>query len=94
VALVGVYGLTYVTRIIFRTRRLSAYTADLEDWIWYAVMPLVAYGVLAAGAIAYPIVSVKALFAVGGGVVTLIFIGIRNAWDIVTYLALKGSDRE
>ncbi|MFZ0031491.1 MAG: hypothetical protein WAK84_06435 [Candidatus Cybelea sp.] len=94
VALVGVYGLAYVTRIIFRTRRLSAYTADLEDWIWYTVMPLVAYGVVAAGAIAYPIVSVKALFAVGGGVVTLIFIGIRNAWDIVTYLALKGSDRE
>ncbi|MGA8097307.1 MAG: hypothetical protein WB810_01475 [Candidatus Cybelea sp.] len=94
VALVGVYGLVYVTRIMFRTRRLSAYTADLEDWIWYIVMPFGAYGVVAAGAIAYPMVSVKALFAVGGGVVTLIFIGIRNAWDIVTYLALRGSGRE
>ncbi|MGB8909046.1 MAG: hypothetical protein WCC84_09885 [Candidatus Cybelea sp.] len=94
VALVGVYGLAYVTRIMFRTRRLSAYTADLEDWIWYVVMPFVAYGIVAAGAIAYPMVSVKALFGVGLGVVALIFIGIRNAWDIVTYLALRGSGRE
>ena len=94
VALVGAYGLAYVTRIMFRTRRLSAYTADLEDWIWYIVLPFVAYGIVAAGAVAFPIVSVKALFAVGGGVVTLIFIGIRNAWDIVTYLAIKGSGRE
>jgi hypothetical protein len=94
VALVGFYGLAYVTRIMFRTRRLSTYTADLEDWAWYVVFPFLAYGVVAAGAIAFPTVSVKALFAVGGGVVSLIFIGIRNAWDIVTYLAIKGSGRE
>jgi hypothetical protein len=94
VALVGVYGLAYVTRVMFRTRRLSAYTADLEDWFWYVVAPFVAYCVVAAGAIAFPMVSVKALFAVGAGVVALIFIGIRNAWDIVTYLAIRGSDRE
>lgn len=95
VTLVGSYGLVYVTRIIYRTKRLdSAYTPDLEDWIWYGLSPFVAYGVIAAGAIAFPVVSVKALFAVGGGVVLLIFIGIRNAWDIVTYLATKGTSSE
>jgi hypothetical protein len=52
-------------------------------------MPLVAYGVIAAGAIAFTMVSIKSLFAVGGGVVLLIFIGIRNAWDIVTFLAIQ-----
>jgi hypothetical protein len=89
VALVGLYGLAYVARITYRTRNLSTYTPDLEDWTWYVVSPFVAYGVIAAGAIAFPIVSVKALFAVGGGVVLLIFIGIRNAWDIVTFLAIQ-----
>jgi hypothetical protein len=88
VTLVGIYGVAYVVRIMYRTGRLTMYTADLEDWTWYVALPLVAYLVIAAGAIAFPIVSVKALFAVGGSVVLLIFIGIRNSWDIVTYLTV------
>jgi hypothetical protein len=89
VTLVGLYGVVYVVRIMYRTRHLRTYTADLEDWTWYVIMPLLAYGVIAAGAIAFTMVSVKSLFAVGGGVVLLIFIGIRNAWDIVTFLAMQ-----
>ncbi len=34
--------------------------------------------------------SVDALFVLAGGVVLLIFIGIRNAWDIVTFIATGG----
>lgn len=93
-ALVGIYGVAYVGRVMYRTRHLSGYTADLEDWTWYVVLPFVAYGVIAAGAIAFAVVSLKALFAVGGCIILLIFIGIRNAWDIVTYLAVRGSDHE
>jgi len=42
------------------------------------------------GAIAFPTIPVKALFAIAAGAVLLIFIGIRNAWDIVTFIAIKG----
>jgi hypothetical protein len=66
------------------------YRADLEDWIWYTVLPLVAYGVIMIAAIALFTLVVKALFAVGGGVVLLLLIGIRNAWDVVTFLAMGG----
>jgi len=44
---------------------------------------------IAGGAIALPGAPVTALFALGGGVISLIFVGIRNAWDIVTFLALR-----
>jgi len=43
---------------------------------------------LAYGAIALAAVPVQALFILAGGVMLLIFIGIRNAWDSVTYIAI------
>ncbi len=88
VALIGLFGFAYIVRVMHRTRRFTAYTADLEDWMWYTVLPFVAYGAISAGAIALAAVPVQALFVLAGGVVLLIFIGIRNAWDIVTYIAI------
>ena len=88
-ALIGLYGVVYILRVMYRTRRLTVYTADFEDWTWYTILPFVAYGAISAGAIALAAVPVQALFILAGGVVLLIFIGIRNAWDIVTYLAIK-----
>jgi hypothetical protein len=88
VALIGLYGVVYILRVMHRTRRLTLYTADLEDWTWYTILPFVAYGAISAGAIALAAAPVQALFILAGGVVLLIFISIRNAWDIVTYIAI------
>jgi hypothetical protein len=90
VGAVGAYGAVYVARIISRTRELHEYAADAEDWIWYAVMPLIAYAIAIGGAIALAVVVTKALFAIGAAVLMLIFVGIRNAWDVVTYIAVSG----
>lgn len=90
VAIVGCYGVIYILRVAFRTRGLKEYTADVEDWIWYSILPFIAYATLAAGAIALHRAPRDALFAVAGGVLLLIFIGIRNAWDVVTFLAAGG----
>lgn len=88
-ALGGAYSIVYVTRITLRTRRLSEYTPDLEDWAWYVVMPFVAYATIFAGALVLPVVPIDALFALGTGALLLIFIGIRNSWDVVTFLAIE-----
>jgi hypothetical protein len=88
-ALIGLWGVAYVLRLMHRTRRLTFYTADLEDWTWYTILPFVAYGAILAGAIALTTIPVPSLFILAGGVVLLIFIGIRNAWDIVTYIAIQ-----
>lgn len=88
VALTGLGGVAYILRVMRRTRRLTVYTPDLEDWIWYSILPLGAYGAIFAGAIGLPTVPVYALFVLAGGVMLLIFAGIRNAWDVVTYIAV------
>jgi len=38
-ALIGLCGVVYILRVMYRTRRLTMYTADLEDWTWYTIFP-------------------------------------------------------
>jgi len=87
-ALSGIAGVVYVLRVAQRARRQANYRPDAEDWTWYTILPLLAYVAIFAGAIALPADPVVALFAIGGGAMLLIFIGIRNAWDIVTFIAI------
>lgn len=88
--LAGLYAVIYVVRVWSLTRGFTAYKPDLEDLVWFTVLPLVAYGAILVGAIALPALPAGALFALAGGTVLLIFIGIRNAWDVVTFLAIEG----
>jgi hypothetical protein len=87
IALAGLYGMVYVVRIVHWTKRLISYVADLDDWIWYTILPFAGYAAIFAGAIGLFAVPLKALFVLAGGMLLLVFIGIRNAWDIVTYIA-------
>lgn len=93
IGLAGLYGVVYILRVMHRTKSLTAYVPDLEDWTFYTMLPFIAYGAIFAGAIALPAVPVQALFALAGAVVLLIFTGIRNAWDIVTYIAIGGPNQ-
>jgi len=87
--LVGVFGVFYMAVLMYRARRLNDYQPDLEDWACYTILPFVAYGAVLAAGIMLQFVAAKALFALAAGVLLLIFIGIHNAWDIVTFLAVK-----
>jgi hypothetical protein len=90
-ALSGLFGVIHTARVIARTRRLTLYQADAEDWAWYSVLPMLAYAAVLAGAIAFGFAPGIALFAVAGGTILLVFIGIHNAWDVVTFLAIDAS---
>ena len=87
--LVGACGFVYTVRVLFRAKRLAAYRPDAEDWAWYTILPFVAYCAILGGAIALSRSAGAAIYAVAGGVLLLTFIGIRNAWDVVTYLAVR-----
>jgi hypothetical protein len=89
----GLYAVVYVARVWGLTRRFTGYRPDLEDLVWYTILPLGAYGAILVGAIGLPAIPTGALFALAGGAVLLIFIGIRNAWDVVTFLAVEGPDK-
>ena len=90
--LAGLCGVTYIARLVTRTKRLDNYQADAEDWTWYTILPVAAYGAILTGAIMLVNVPAGALFVLAGGVATLIFIGIHNAWDIVTFIVIGSPD--
>lgn len=84
----GCIGLGYVGVVIRRTRRQTNYQLVLEDWVWHVALPLVAYAALVAAALALGRHVLVSLFIVGGTALLLLYIGIHNAWDTVTYIAL------
>ncbi len=93
-ALAGFVGSCYVVRTMQRATRLQSYKPDLEDWTWFWCLPFVAFATLLAAGIELPHKSHPALFAIAAAVVLLIFIGIRNSWDVVTYLAISSVEEE
>jgi hypothetical protein len=66
----------------------------MEDWLWYTIFPLVSYIALVVAAIMLPGNPVPALFVIAAGTMLLLFIGIHNAWDTVTYVATDLSQPE
>jgi hypothetical protein len=66
-------------------RAQTIYQPEFEDWLFHFVLPLAAYAMLALSAVAAPAHTRQALFGVGGATLLLLFVGIHNAWDSVTY---------
>ena len=84
----GCAGVVYVAIVFARTRRQTGYQPVLEDWIWHVALPFIAYASGAAAAFALSRHAVPSQFAIAGAALLLLFIGIHNAWDTVTYIAL------
>jgi hypothetical protein len=88
-ALYGATGFAYMVAVARRTRRLTEYAAVFEDWLFHAVLPLVAYlGVLIA-ATGVRRATTLSLFTIGAAALLLLFVGIHNAWDTVTYILVS-----
>ena len=90
----GLGGMIYVVIVLRRARRQTDYQPVLEDWLWHTVFPLVSYTALLVAAMLLPGYPAPALFVIAAGTVLLLFIGIHNAWDNVTYIAVELSGRE
>ena len=86
VAALGLAGVFYSVEVLKRARRQRDYQPVFEDWLWHTVMPLLAYAALAVGGIVLGWKSTGALFVIGGAALLLMFVGIHNAWDTVTYI--------
>jgi hypothetical protein len=88
VAAAAVAGLAYTCFVLRRARQQTEYEPVLEDWISHIILPLAAYATLLVAGIVLPRHVTISLFVVGGAVLLLLFVGIHNAWDAVTYIAL------
>ena len=86
--LAGLAGVIYIIIVLQRTRRQKDYQPVLEDWLWHTIFPLVSYSAICVAAILLTIYPEPALFVIAGGTILLLFIGIHNAWDNVTYTVI------
>lgn len=84
--LLGLCGIIY-TFVVARRMRAArvAYQPVLEDHLCHFVLPLVAYVGLAFCSFFARSHVHDALFGVAGAALLLLFVGIHNAWDAVTY---------
>jgi hypothetical protein len=84
-ALLGLAGVAYAIIVTRRLRIQNAYQPQFEDWLFHALLPFAAYATLAASAYVARSHAHEAMLGVAGAALLLLFIGIHNAWDAVTY---------
>lgn len=89
----GTAGVVYCVITFTRARGQTGYKPVLSDWIWHIVLPFIAYASLLLAAILLRRATHRALFSVAATELLLLFIGIHNAWDTVTYFAIEGLHR-
>ena len=83
--LLGLFGIAYSLIVARRLPTQTAYKPVCEDWLFHALLPLAAYLALAASPCATRSHARPALFPVAAAALLLLFAGIHNAWDAVTY---------
>jgi hypothetical protein len=93
----AVIGLIYSLAVYRHMRRQTDYQPVLEDWVFHPVLPELSYAAFLVAGILVPRDPGPWLFVIGGASLTLLFVGIHNAWDAVTWIALvrrRGADGE
>ncbi len=87
--LAGVAGLVYCGVIAANMRRTnSEYVPVREDWVWNVVVPAVLYAFSIVAAAMIHRHRAEALYGMGAVALALLFLGIRNSWDIAVYMTL------
>jgi hypothetical protein len=88
IGMVGAVGMVYGGIVVRRARKQTGYRPVFEDWLWYSILPILAYAMFLGAGIALTSVPEGALFVIGAATLLLLLVGIHNAWDTVTYIAL------
>jgi len=95
--LLGLLGLgmvCYSIIVLRRMWRVPHYQSTLEDLLWYMAFPLLANVSLIVAAFVLSENPEPALYIVGAALILLLLVGIRNAWDMVTFLAVERAHSE
>lgn len=85
----GVAGVIYVCTVIRHARRQTSYQPDAADWMWYVGFPLLGYLLLAIAGARITARPAASLFMIAATTLLLLFVGIHNSWDTVTYIAIS-----
>jgi hypothetical protein len=83
----GIAGFCYTLLVVRRTRKQTDYSPVFEDWLCHTALPLIAYLSFLVASILLRWYPAQSLFVIGAAAILLLFVGIHNAWDAVTYIA-------
>jgi hypothetical protein len=89
VGVAGLIGAGYCLVVFRRIRRLADYRPVREDWLWYLILPLLAFALLLLMGILFWREPTSVAFGIAAVVVILVLIGIHNAWDMVAYMVAE-----
>jgi hypothetical protein len=87
----GAVGMVYVLFVTGRATTQKAYKMVWEDWLWHIALPFVAYATYFVSGIVLPAHAVGALFIAAVAPALLLYVGIHNAWDAITYSVIKAA---
>ena len=90
----GASGLLYSGIVVRRARRQNEYQPVFEDWLWHMILPPLAYAAVLAAGLLLEGGPTGALFVIAAAVLLLVFIGIHNSWDTVTYVTIEQIRRD
>jgi hypothetical protein len=82
----GSAGVGYGVIVLRRALLQKTYEPVFEDWVWFTGLPMAANAAVLAGAGMLITRTTNGLFAIGSGSLLLLFVGIHNSWDTVTYI--------
>src|SRR2546423_10453585 len=85
----GIAGVLYTLIVVKRARRQTTYRLVFEDWLWHIGLPLITYALMFLAAVLMRSYTHQSLFIIGFSALALLFIGIHNAWDAVTYITIE-----
>ena len=86
--LIGILGVGYLVWVSAHRHWREA-KLDREDWVCYVGLPYASYGLLIAAAVGIWLRSGFGVAVLALGTVLLVVNGIRNAWDLVVFMARK-----
>jgi hypothetical protein len=85
-AILTIYGGTTTYRM-YRGR--ADYRPVIVDWIWNAALPSTCYMAVLTAAVLIARYPALALYMIGAAALTLLFIGIHNAWDLAVWITTE-----
>jgi hypothetical protein len=90
----GIAGVVYTALVLRRAHRQTGYKLVIEDWIWYTLLPFIAYAMLFSAAVTLSRHTNGAMFVIATVTLMLLFIGVHSSWDTVTYVAVQRTAAE
>ena len=86
----GVAGAVYAVAVAARIRKMNL---DLSDIAFYMVLPILAYGAMAAAALMALRHTGPAFETLAASFVGLLIVGMRNAWDMASFMITRRPEK-